>query len=149
MSLIRRKDRKRYMAELLPPATWQEDVIARMGEDWGDPNKEGDQEHRDLMAKLHRSRRDAAVKALIELFDGFDITQFKILDVIPVLYMGWECDYLAWVVKYKEKKYVIGTDHGSLRFLMPSDLKKYVSNYEQAIIHTNKAIADLDTSWAE
>ena len=145
MSLIRRKDRKSAMFKLLPPETWQEQSKADLGEDW--PLDEDDSKHVDLMTRMHARRRESAVKDLENLFEkhgGLDLATFKILDVIPVLYMGWECDQYAWVVRNKGKKYMVGTSHGSPYLMTRDELQKKIFEYEQAIVHTNKAIAELE-----
>lgn len=55
-----------------------------------------------------------------------------------------ECDSIAWMIKHKGKKYVIGTNQGSPYFMAKDDLQKKVFEYKQAIVHTNKAISEVE-----
>lgn len=69
----------------------------------------------------------------------------SIVYLFPVMYQGWECDDVAFLVQTKSGKLAAyGTDHGSIEQLDVADMKARVEKYRVALKLTNRAIRALE-----
>ena len=72
-----------------------------------------------------------------------DYSNVELLKTIPVLWAGWECDEVAWVVAINSKPYLVHSSHGSFYFPAKEFLDEKLQEYQQTILDTNAALALL------
>lgn len=65
----------------------------------------------------------------------------KSVRTFPVLYQGWECDSVAFVVQtYAGNRYLMGTNHGRAHFLSRKEARAWIALYRTAIRLTTQAL---------
>jgi hypothetical protein len=65
----------------------------------------------------------------------------KIIHTFPVLYQGWECDATGWVMERRDgSRYIKMTNHGGEYVADVIRLENKISEYNNAILATKKAI---------
>jgi hypothetical protein len=67
-------------------------------------------------------------------------SKVEILKSFPVLWSGWECDSLAWVVSIDGKRQLVTTNHGRHCFESLDFLDKKLVEYAAAASDTNNAL---------
>ncbi len=68
---------------------------------------------------------------------------FKAIDMCDVLWAGWECDCLAWVVVDNGKAKLVTSNHGAKYFETAEFLKNKIEEYEQAIKDSRRLLSLL------
>lgn len=70
---------------------------------------------------------------------------YEVIYAFDVMFVGWECDPKGWVVKDSDGvKYAVLTNHGTPYIAEPIELRRMISEYEQVIEQTNKALQILN-----
>lgn len=65
----------------------------------------------------------------------------KILLQFTVLWAGWECDSVAWIMERPNKtRYLLMTNHGGKYEAEIDQLHERIAEYEDVIAQTRKAI---------
>lgn len=57
-----------------------------------------------------------------------------------VLYSGWDCDGMAWIIDMQGTKKLIMTNHGSMYEAQLSELQELLKYYAQTLKDTQKAV---------
>jgi hypothetical protein len=65
----------------------------------------------------------------------------KTLLQFPVLWQGWECDTLAWVVEHEGETHLIVTNHGGIYFGDEEFLRDRLKAYAEAVAGAEKALS--------
>ena len=73
--------------------------------------------------------------------DGID---FRAEAVADVLWAGWECDALVWIVDDAGERKVVTSDHGNLQFVDADFLKERIRAYETALQETKALLAMVE-----
>ena len=93
-------------------------------------------------AQARQAAREAEEMAAPIIIDGVSYKKIKTFDV---LWSGWECDSIAWIVEDATgKRFVIMTNHGSPQLSTVAALQERIETYQQVINDTTAAIALLD-----
>lgn len=69
----------------------------------------------------------------------------EVLYAFNMWYSGWECDSVAWIVRFTDgERGVVETNHGSFEITHASSLEQKIREYKGAIQQTEQALAVLD-----
>jgi len=63
-----------------------------------------------------------------------------VLSTFPVLWVGWECDSVGYVVLHEDKKRLVLTSCGSPYFASVERLQGRIDYYKSVIIETESAL---------
>jgi len=64
----------------------------------------------------------------------------KLLFSFPVLHVGWEMDSVAYLYSYKNRKYIISTNHGWKVIWSNKETKAQIKEYRAVLKLTEKAL---------
>ena len=67
-----------------------------------------------------------------------------VLSTFPVLWEGWECDSVGYIVLHDNKKKLVLRDHGTPYFANLGSLKARIQFYKTVIKKTEDALAILE-----
>lgn len=139
-----------------------EDLAAWRAEIWpafdaaylGVSMKDGPQTHADLFGREFVKRLESELdrlKALDELKKPLVVQgeSYRVLKIIDVLWSGWECDGVAWVVETPTGNRLVMTNHGSHFFAEASALQARINSYRIAQEASEEALALLAGPAAE
>ena len=63
----------------------------------------------------------------------------------PVLWEGWECDSLGWVVEDDDgSRFIVMTNHGSPYEADPQELRDRIAEYHRVITESERALSLLN-----
>lgn len=65
---------------------------------------------------------------------------YNVVHYFEVLYSGWECDGMAWVIDMDGTKKLIMTNHGSMYEAQLSELQEQIKYYAETMQQTQKAV---------
>ena len=65
---------------------------------------------------------------------------YNVVHYFEVLYSGWECDGMAWVIDMEGTKKLIMTNHGSMYEAELSELQGLLKYYAETMQETQKAV---------
>lgn len=69
--------------------------------------------------------------------------EYKKIRQFSLLYSGWECDSVGWLVDDNGEIKLVLTSHGGAYFGKISELEKFVKSYQKAITETTEIIEQL------
>jgi len=86
-----------------------------------------------------------ADKRLDKLFEG---KSYEVMDVLPVMWLGWECDSEAYIVKVEgEGTQLVTSNHGSLELQSKGSaltwLEDKIKEYNKILTKTSLAKTKL------
>lgn len=67
-------------------------------------------------------------------------TQYRVLKKIDVLWSGWECDGIAWLVQTDDGPKIVMSDHGQKHFDNGDELRARIFAYNEAIRETEELL---------
>lgn len=72
-------------------------------------------------------------------------SEIEVLSEFPVMYSGWECDSLGWVIKIQRTNEVkvVMTNHGSFYLETEEGLNDKMKEYEAALIPIKAALIQI------
>lgn len=65
---------------------------------------------------------------------------YNVVYYFEVLYSGWDCDGMAWIIDMQGTKKLIMTNHGSMYEAQLSELQELLKYYAQTLKDTQKAV---------
>lgn len=69
-----------------------------------------------------------------------DGIQYQVLKKIDVLWSGWECDGIAWLVQTDDGPKIVMSDHGQKHFDNGDELRARIFAYNEAIRETEELL---------
>ena len=88
-----------------------------------------------------KMKQDAIEKSKIIEVNG---KTFKALEVIDVLWAGWESDDKAWLVNDDGVLKLVASNHGTLHFTGKEFLEEKINEYQLAIENSKKLLSILN-----
>lgn len=65
---------------------------------------------------------------------------YNVIHYFEVLYSGWECDGMAWIIDMDNTKKLIMTNHGTMYEAQLSELQGLLKYYAETMQETQKAV---------
>jgi hypothetical protein len=82
---------------------------------------------------------------MIEVKKFMDAHGLTLIMQVPVLWLGWDCDYMYYVCKDKSgNRVLVATDHGKPKIGSSKELKERIKYYREVIETTELAIRELN-----
>lgn len=91
-----------------------------------------------VLADIDQHRQDGIRERDSRL--DVDGIQYQVLKKIDVLWSGWECDGLAWLVQTDDGPKIVMSDHGQKHFDDGDELRARIFAYNEAIRETEELL---------
>ena len=69
--------------------------------------------------------------------------EYEIIMTFPVLHVGWELDYVAYLVNDNDTAKLVMSGHGKFYFAEESHLKEKIKEYEEALDLSHLALKTI------